>query len=159
MIGRGEASFWTVSRPDPPTRSLRSLRLRSAQRNTCHRRGSHFGQISELPNIVISYHVHLFGWLRANKDFSFIFFKSKATGNQNFVKKLNVWYSCFKHRCVRKINTEIKNRVSSSSAHLLSEIPSAYTVLGMKPKRGWYVFWLFFKICLCSAISFKRSRR
>jgi len=30
---------------------------------------------------------------------------------------------------------------------------------GMKPKRGWYVLWLFFKIGLCSAISFKRSRR
>jgi len=29
----------------------------------------------------------------------------------------------------------------------------------VKPKRQWYVFWLsFFKIGLCSAISFKRSR-
>jgi len=32
-------------------------------------------------------------------------------------------------------------------------------VLGVKPKRGWYVFWLFFKMEQCSAISFKRSRR
>jgi len=32
-------------------------------------------------------------------------------------------------------------------------------VLGVKPKRGWFVFWLFFKIGLYSAISFKRSRR
>jgi len=32
-------------------------------------------------------------------------------------------------------------------------------VLGVKPKLGWYVFLLFFKIGLCSAISFKRSRR
>ena len=31
--------------------------------------------------------------------------------------------------------------------------------LGVKPKRGWYVFRLFFKVGLCSAISFKRSRR
>jgi len=29
----------------------------------------------------------------------------------------------------------------------------------MKPKRVWYVFWLFFKMSLCSAISFKRSLR
>jgi len=29
----------------------------------------------------------------------------------------------------------------------------------VKPKRGWYVFWLFFEIGLGSAISFKRSRR
>jgi len=33
-----------------------------------------------------------------------------------------------------------------------------YHVLGVKPKRG-YVFWLFFKIGLLSAISFERSRR
>ena len=32
-------------------------------------------------------------------------------------------------------------------------------VLGVKPKRGYYVFWLFFKIGACSGISFKRSRR
>jgi len=32
-------------------------------------------------------------------------------------------------------------------------------VLGVKPKRGWNVFWLFFMIGICSAISFKRSRR
>ena len=32
-------------------------------------------------------------------------------------------------------------------------------VLGVKRKRGWYLFWLFFKIGLCSAITFKRSRR
>jgi len=36
-----------------------------------------------------------------------------------------------------------------------SDIP----VLGVIPKRGCYVFWLFFKIGLCSAISFERSRR
>ena len=36
---------------------------------------------------------------------------------------------------------------------------NAIPVLGVKPKRGWYVFWLFFKIGLCSAISFKRSQR
>jgi len=36
---------------------------------------------------------------------------------------------------------------------------NAIPVLGVKPKRGWYVFWLFFKIDLCSAISFIRSRR
>jgi len=36
---------------------------------------------------------------------------------------------------------------------------NAVTVLGMKPKRGCYVFRLFFKMGLCSAISFKRSRR
>jgi len=32
-------------------------------------------------------------------------------------------------------------------------------VLGVKPKRGWYVFGLFFKINQSSFISFKRSRR
>jgi len=32
-------------------------------------------------------------------------------------------------------------------------------LLGVKPKRGWYVFCLFFKIALCSAVLFKRSRR
>jgi len=31
--------------------------------------------------------------------------------------------------------------------------------VGVKPKRGQYVFWLFFKIGPCSAISFKSSRR
>jgi len=31
--------------------------------------------------------------------------------------------------------------------------------LGVKPKRGWYVLRLFFKIGLFSAISFKRSQR
>ena len=35
----------------------------------------------------------------------------------------------------------------------------AIPVSGAKPKRGWYVFWQFFKIVLCSAKSFKRSRR
>jgi len=33
---------------------------------------------------------------------------------------------------------------------------NVYTHL-VKPKRGWYVFWLLLKIGLCSAISFKRS--
>jgi len=32
-------------------------------------------------------------------------------------------------------------------------------VFSVKLKRGWYVLWLFFKIGLCSAIQFKRSRR
>jgi len=49
---------------------------------------------------------------------------------------------------------------------------NAIPVLGAKPKRGWCVFWLFFRIgilrvlvifqnrhIMCSAISFKRSRR
>ena len=36
---------------------------------------------------------------------------------------------------------------------------NAVPVLGVKPKRGLCVFWGFFKIDLCSAISFKRSRR
>ena len=35
---------------------------------------------------------------------------------------------------------------------------SALPVLGIKLKRG-YLFWVFFKIGLCSAISFERSRR
>jgi len=34
-----------------------------------------------------------------------------------------------------------------------------YIVLGVKPKQWWYVFWYFFKIGLCSALSFKRSPR
>ena len=36
---------------------------------------------------------------------------------------------------------------------------NAIPVLGVKPKRGWYVFWRIFKVDLCSAISFERSRR
>jgi len=32
-------------------------------------------------------------------------------------------------------------------------------VLGVKPKRCWCLFLLFFKIGICSDISFKRSRR
>jgi len=36
---------------------------------------------------------------------------------------------------------------------------NALSVLGLKPKRGWYVIWLFLRIGICSAISFKRSRR
>jgi len=32
-------------------------------------------------------------------------------------------------------------------------------VSGVQTKRGWYVFWLFFKIALCSDVSFNRSRR
>jgi len=36
---------------------------------------------------------------------------------------------------------------------------NAIPILGVKPKRGCYVFWLFFKIGLCSATSLKRSRR
>jgi len=36
---------------------------------------------------------------------------------------------------------------------------NAKPVLSVKPKRGWYVVWLFFQIGLCSAISLKRSRR
>ena len=36
---------------------------------------------------------------------------------------------------------------------------NAIPVLGVKLKRGLYVLWSFFKIALCSAISFKRSRR
>jgi len=35
---------------------------------------------------------------------------------------------------------------------------NAIPVLGVKPKRGWYVFRSFFKMGLCLAISFKRSR-
>jgi len=36
---------------------------------------------------------------------------------------------------------------------------NAKPVLGVNQNRGWYELWLFFKIGLCSAISFKRSRR
>jgi len=35
---------------------------------------------------------------------------------------------------------------------------NAIPVLGVKPKRGLYVFWLFFKVGTFSAISFNRSR-
>ena len=34
-----------------------------------------------------------------------------------------------------------------------------YLVLGVNPKRGWYVFCLSLKVGIRSAISFKRSRR
>ena len=44
--------------------------------------------------------------------------------------------------------------------HCRNKTPgNAIPVLSMKLQLGWYVFWLFFKIDLCSAISFKRSRR
>jgi len=38
-------------------------------------------------------------------------------------------------------------------------LENAIPVLGVKPRRGWYVFLLFFKTGLRSAIYFKRSRR
>jgi len=47
-------------------------------------------------------------------------------------------------------------------AHSKNKTPvlgNAAPVLGMKPKRGWYVFWLFFKIGLCSSTSMESSRR
>jgi len=41
-----------------------------------------------------------------------------------------------------------------------SVLENATPGLGVKSKRGWYVFWLlFFKTGLCSVTSFKRSRR
>jgi len=40
-----------------------------------------------------------------------------------------------------------------------NKTPDAIPVVGVKLKRGYYVFWLFFKIEVCSAPSFKRSRR
>jgi len=49
-----------------------------------------------------------------------------------------------------------------SAASLLKQKPfleNSIPVLGMKPKRRWYEFCLFFKVDRCSAISFKRSRR
>jgi len=46
--------------------------------------------------------------------------------------------------------------------HLTTEKKTPFwrmiSILGVKPKRG-SVFWLFFKIGLCSATSFKRARR
>jgi len=51
---------------------------------------------------------------------------------------------------------ETKQHTQSKQSPLLG---NAIPVLGVKRKQGWYVFWLFFKIDLCSAISFKRSRR
>jgi len=68
----------------------------------------------------------------------------------------------------------IKAGLSISSSILQNyslKIPREYTVKtkprlenvilvsGVKPKLGWCVFWLFFKIGLCSAVSFQRSRR
>ena len=50
----------------------------------------------------------------------------------------------------------------SVSDHSWNKTPfgECYTCFGYgKPKRGWYIFWIIFKIGLCSAISFKRSRR
>ena len=38
-------------------------------------------------------------------------------------------------------------------------LKNALPVLGVKSKRGCYVFWLLFKIGLCSATSIERSRR
>ena len=46
--------------------------------------------------------------------------------------------------------------------HSKNETPvlgSSAPVKGVKLKLGWFVFWLFFKIGLCSAVSLKRSRR
>jgi len=46
------------------------------------------------------------------------------------------------------------------SQNKISVMGNSLPVLGMKPKRGWWnLFWLYFKIGLCSAISFKRFRR
>jgi len=57
---------------------------------------------------------------------------------------------------------KIGKKSSFSPVHSKNRTPvlgNAIPVLGVKLKRGWYVIWLFFKIDLCSAISFKRSRR
>ena len=49
------------------------------------------------------------------------------------------------------------HRVHSKNKTLVSE--SSVSVLDVRPKRGLYVFWLFFKIDLCSAKSMESSRR
>ena len=50
----------------------------------------------------------------------------------------------------------MKDKHSKNETHVLR---NAILVLDVKPKRGLYVFWLFFKIDLCSATSFNRSRQ
>ena len=59
--------------------------------------------------------------------------------------------------CVFVICVRLLPRVSLFQwDHLVKTKPSfGFPVLGVEPKRGWFVFWLFFNIGLCSAISFK----
>ena len=74
----------------------------------------------------------------------------------SYVKLL--WDYCTSSRglffTVKRV-AEMMNATVKQSSVLGNAIP----VLGVKPKREWYVFWVFFQIGLCSAILFKRSRR
>jgi len=61
-----------------------------------------------------------------------------------------------------EVNTCRNAKCSSHRSNTMKTKPvmgNAIPVLGVKPKRVWCVVWLFFKIGLCSAVSFKRSRR
>jgi len=49
--------------------------------------------------------------------------------------------------------------LSIHSKNKICVLGNAIPVLGMKPKQGVVLFWLFFKVDLCSALSFKRYRR
>jgi len=55
------------------------------------------------------------------------------------------------------LRCENKTRLHSKNETLV--LAKAIPDLGIKLKRGFYVFWLFFQIGMCSPISFKRSRR
>jgi len=76
-------------------------------------------------------------------------FKNSKNGKQNTKKANKIGESVFEPGLGFDEHSKNKTPVSGN----------AIPVLGVKPKRGRYVFWLFFKIGLCSAISFKRSRR
>jgi len=52
-----------------------------------------------------------------------------------------------------------KHLLTRSTMKTKPVLGNAILVLGVKPKWGWYVFWLFLMIGLSLAISFKRYRR
>ena len=58
-----------------------------------------------------------------------------------------------------RYRTPKQTYVGQDSKNETPVLGSSTPVLGVKLKRGWHVVWLFFKKGLCSAISFKRSRR
>jgi len=57
----------------------------------------------------------------------------------------------------RLLLNEIKSDIFTVNTK--ARFGECYTYFGCETKAGLYVFWLFFKIGLCSAISFKRSQR
>jgi len=78
-----------------------------------------------------------------------------------------LFFSCFWGKCWisnwRVIASRERGQRWKKWPHSKNKTPVSgrefFTVLGVKLKWQWYVFWLFFKIGLCSATSMESSRR